>query len=84
MDDRDIKIYKRDKELEKTVRWCQDRINNMITHIIMRSNEAVIKYKHYGTYIHASPMLFAMLATSSFVNTNLTENPRKNAFKWFY
>lgn len=75
MDNRDIKIYKRDKSLDKIARWSQDRISNMITHIIMRSNEAVIKYKHYGTYIHASPMLFAMLATSSFVNMN-TENPR--------
>lgn len=75
MDDRDIKIYKRDKVLDETARWCQDRINNIITHIIMRSNEAVIKYKQYGTYIHASPMLFAMLATSSFANMN-TENPR--------
>lgn len=75
MDNRDIKIYKRDKTLDKTARWSQDRISNMITHIIMRSNEAVIRYKHCDTYIHASPMLFAMLATSSFVNMN-TENPR--------
>lgn len=83
MDDRDIKIYKRDLEFEKTARWSQDRISNMITHIIMRSNEAVIKYKHYGTYIHASPMLFAMLATTSFVNMN-KDNPRQNAFEWLY
>lgn len=76
MDNRDIKIYKRDKSLDKIGRWSQDRINNMIMHIIMRSNEAVIRYKQYGTYIHVSPMLFAMLATSSFVNMNLTDNPR--------
>ena len=75
MDDRDIKIYKRNKELDKTMRWNQERISYMITHIIMRSNEAVIKYKQYGTYIHASPMLFAMIATTSFANMN-TENPR--------
>ena len=75
MDDRDIKIYKRDKELDKTVRWNQERISRIISHIIMRSNEAVMKYKHYGTYIHVSPMLFAMIATTSFVNMN-TEHPR--------
>lgn len=75
MDDRDIKIYKRNKELDKTMRWNQERISYMITQIIMRSNEAVIKYRQYGTYIHASPMLFAMIATTSFANMN-TENPR--------
>ena len=75
MDDRDIKIYKRNKEFDKTMRWNQERISYMITQIIMRSNEAVIKYKKYGTYIHASPMLFAMIATTSFANMN-TENPR--------
>ena len=75
MDDRDIKIYKRDLEAEKTFRWSQERISKIITHIIMRSNEAVIKYKHYGTYIHVSPMLFAMIATTSFVNMN-REHPR--------
>lgn len=75
MDDRDIKIYKRNKEFDKTIRWNQERISNIISHIIMRSNEAVIKYKQYGTYIHASPMLFAMIATTSFANMN-TENPR--------
>ena len=75
MDDRDIKIYKMNKELDKTVRWNQERISNIITHIIMRSNDAVMKYKQYGTYIHVSPMLFAMIATTSFVNMN-TEHPR--------
>lgn len=80
MDDRDIKIYKRD--FNKTARWSQERISKIITHIIMRSNEAVIKYKEYGTYVHVSPMLFALIATSSFVNMN-TDNPRKIAFKWF-
>jgi hypothetical protein len=75
MDDRDIKIYKRNKEFDKMMRWNQERISYMITQIIMRSNEAVIKYKQYGTYIHASPMLFAMIATTSFANMN-TENPR--------
>ena len=75
MEDRDIKNYKMNKELDKTVRWNQERISNIITHIIMRSNDAVMKYKQYGTYIHVSPMLFAMIATTSFVNMN-TEHPR--------
>ena len=72
----------KDEELEKVwkfdeikgFRWNQERISSIITRMIMRTNDMVIKTGGYGNNgIRCSPLLFTLISTTQFFNPN-TEN----------
>ena len=67
------KVWKLD-DTNKVVRWNQERISIIITRMIMRTNDMVIKTGGYGTNgIRCSPLLWALISTTQFFNPN-TEN----------